>query len=444
MSRDWLFDMVASTDRAPGSTLDYSVAKFRFFLFLLVIGILIGPCSAPCLAEEPDLPKHWNPKQSAGANNGRADLETNATNSSIWPRIVIDTEDVPDFVAPVDLNNDGRTDILAVDGYRRGVFWYQNTPDTQTTWTRYLVYQEESDNNAVAEDFNGDGFVDIAGFTENDSYEDVVTLWSNTDGQGQSWEAQELSAGGYEWLAAADCNQDGNLDLVLAGNTVYWLENPGSDAGEWIRHTVDADPGVWRVENVFAADIDGDGDKDILGAAGKEFSWWENQQGGSVWVKHVIEQNLPGDASCILAVDVDNDQDLDVVGAEEDGGLVSLYLNTNGDASIWYEVEIDGALPGAEQLFAKDMDGDGDQDLLVQSDNQGIACYVNDGGTGHTWSQKPVDPSGQSVAAADLFGIGVNVIFGASWEGTSWWRNKLLDNSAGQLIPIYKLLLLKD
>lgn len=63
-----------------------------------------------------------------------------------------------------------------------------------------------------------------------------------------------------------------------AGNAddITWWENIAGDGTAWSGHTVD---GTFdRAYSVHAADLDGDGDMDVLGAAGiaDEITWWEN------------------------------------------------------------------------------------------------------------------------------------------------------------------------
>ena len=68
---------------------------------------------------------------------------------------------------------------------------------------------------------------------------------------------------------------------------------------------------------VYAADIDGDGDMDVLGAAfnGDDLAWWENTTGdGTSWTEHMLDGSFDG-AWSVYAADVDGDGDMDVLGA---------------------------------------------------------------------------------------------------------------------------------
>ena len=68
---------------------------------------------------------------------------------------------------------------------------------------------------------------------------------------------------------------------------------------------------------VHAADVDGDGDIDVLGAAGidDDITFWENSNGaGTSWTEHTLAGGFDG-ASSVYAADVNGDGALDVIGS---------------------------------------------------------------------------------------------------------------------------------
>ena len=72
---------------------------------------------------------------------------------------------------------------------------------------------------------------------------------------------------------------------------------------------------------VYAADVDGDGDTDVLGAAtlADDIAWWENTAGdGTAWTEHTVDGDFDS-ARSVFAADVDGDGDLDVLGASSFG-----------------------------------------------------------------------------------------------------------------------------
>ena len=69
--------------------------------------------------------------------------------------------------------------------------------------------------------------------------------------------------------------------------------------------------------DIYASDLDGDGDMDILGAAqvADDITWWEND-GDESFTKRTIDGSFNG-ARAVHAADVDGDGDIDVLGAAE-------------------------------------------------------------------------------------------------------------------------------
>jgi hypothetical protein len=81
---------------------------------------------------------------------------------------------------------------------------------------------------------------------------------------------------------SADINGDGNMDIIGAahmGNEVVWWENTNGSGTSWAEHTVDGS--FTAPVSVFPEDIDSDGDIDILGTSDSDYDlvWWENYSG---------------------------------------------------------------------------------------------------------------------------------------------------------------------
>ena len=120
------------------------------------------------------------------------------------------------------------------------------------------------------------------------------------------------------WFAAAmvfGCSHVGNMDGDAAPDTDSDTDTDTYCNPTWTEHTVD---GTFdNATSVFAADVDGDGDMDVLGAAfgDDEIAWWENTAGdGTAWTEHTVDGAFDG-AFSVYATDVDGDGDMDVLGA---------------------------------------------------------------------------------------------------------------------------------
>ena len=128
--------------------------------------------------------------------------------------------------------------------------------------------------------------------------------------------------------------------------------------------------------SVFAADLDGDGDVDVLSAlnADNKIAWYRND-GNENFTPLTISSAANG-AFSVFAADVDGDGDLDVASASYSDGKIAWYEN-DGSGNFTPHT-ISTAAIGALSVFAADVDGDGDLDMLSASfaDNK-IAWYEN-------------------------------------------------------------------
>lgn len=233
----------------------------------------------------------------------------------------------------VDVNGDGRTDILAFasdgvyvalntgSGFAGMQKWYDGF-GTAKAWTvdktpRFL------------QDMNGDGRPDVVGISNAGVY---VALNTGTKfDAARQWSAQFAGKDGWTMAAhprtLADVDGDGRPDLVaFASDGVYVATNTGSGlramtrwqggfgtAAGWL---VGAHPRV-------LADVNGDGRADVVGfdndgvtvalSTGKGFAAparWSGEFGGKAWRNNSLPRQV---------TDVDGDGKADVVGFSAEG-----------------------------------------------------------------------------------------------------------------------------
>ena len=197
----------------------------------------------------------------------------------------------------------------------------------------------------------------------------------------------------------ADLDGDGDADVLSTashGGTIVWYENLG---GEAFSHRRLITAKVSGVGSLFATDLDGDGDVDVLSAptGGSMIAWHENLGGGMFSHLRVISTEAFARISyysriSMFAADLDGDGDADVLSASYDGDVEVLSASRNGgwgdDKIAWFEnlgggtfsgqrvITKDG--DGASAVFAADLDGDGDADVLSASEgDDNIAWYEN-------------------------------------------------------------------
>jgi len=191
--------------------------------------------------------------------------------------------------------------------------------------------------------------------------------------------------------------------------------------GPWTDHVIATAAGAAR--SVFAADVDGDGDSDVLSAseADDKIAWYENDGTPSVgaWTEHAISTSADG-ARLVVAADVDGDGDTDVLSASANDDKIAWYEN-DGTPSVgpWTAHVISTAADAARSVFAADVDGDGDTDVLSSSlDDDKVAWYENDGTPSvGAWTEHAISTTADgawSVFAADVDGDGDTDVL-SSW-----------------------------
>lgn len=96
--------------------------------------------------------------------------------------------------------------------------------------------------------------------------------------------------------------------------------------------------------------------------------------GGPKWTKHIIDDNFI-EARQVYAGDMDNDGDMDVVTSSDRGNEVVWYEN---DARSWIKHSIDKNILGARCVYVADIDGDDDLDVIATGfDDDQVVWYEN-------------------------------------------------------------------
>jgi hypothetical protein len=334
-------------------------------------------------------------------------------------------------VYAADIDGDDDIDVVGAGSNCDDITWWENDDGSGTSWTEHTVDDTFDGARWVyAADVDGDDDLDIigAGF-----YADEIAWWENDDGSGTSWTKHSVDGDfdGALYVYAADVNGDDDLDILGAGyypDDITWWENTDGAGTSWTEHTVDGafDGAI----SVNAADVDGDGDMDVLGAAWllDDISWWENDDGsGTSWTKHTVDDDFDGPRS-VYAADVDGDDDLDILGAGFYADEITWWENDDGSGTSWIEHTVESNINGPESIYAADVDGDGDMDVLGAVRNAAVVIWwENHDGSGTSWTKHTVDDPfdwARSVYAADVDGDDDLDILGAAREDDdiTWWE----------------------
>jgi len=264
-----------------------------------------------------------------------------------WPRVA--------DVEAADFNGDGKNDlVVAAFGHRTtgqiAILENRTTDAAHPEFITHTIDPRTGGIHVIPADLNDDGKMDFVTVLAQEH--ETVLAYINKGTGDFAFERKVIYAAphpnwGSTGIQLVDLDGDGDLDVLLThGDTfddgivkpyhgIQWLENKGGYP--FVEHTLANMPGVHRA---VAADIDGDGDLDIVAcallAAGSNVDertlpalvWLEQTKPG-IFVRHTIEMGFPRHATLDVG-DIDGDGDIDIV-----VGNFSLDRKMPGVIDVW-------------------------------------------------------------------------------------------------------------
>jgi hypothetical protein len=295
---------------------------------------------------------------------------------------------IPTAVVTGDFNGDGRLDWAVSNGEDNSIWLYFGNGDGTSALPTILPTSGIGPAWMIATDLNGDGYLDLV-VAEVDSLTIGVFL-GNGDGTFQT-EARYSVPAPPLFVLAGDFTGDGNIDIAagMIGTTATGpvAVLPGDGAGHLGTALYTGDPnqsvGYW----LAAADLNGDGKLDLIvvdpddGLPHGGAQAYLNNGNGTFTAGQLIFQNqisvAPYEIALSVAIaDLNNDGCADVVMTESYGLAYVFNGNCNGTFATPGTTYALGDIGGAIQLV--DVNGDGVLDLVAS----GI-LLSGAGGTGY-------------------------------------------------------------
>lgn len=317
-------------------------------------------------------------------------LYLNGGDGTSWTRVTIAPRDtlVAMDVAARDIDDDGDLDIAAISLFQRGedfasegdVVWYENPGgDLTDTWTRHDISLLWGARSLASADLDGDELPDLV----------VSAVYINSEGNGVYWFRN--TGGGFEGPAAidaaigavssvevSDIDGDGDIDVVAASNDdtrqIAWYENGGEGGAgtSFTKHTVASGAEFYAV---FIANVDGDGDREIIASRNNTLVWYDpTADKAQAWTANDIASFGGSNDLVISAADLDGDGDMDVAASTRPEAEVRVFLR---EGAGWAEAEVANGY-AASFINIGDINGDLRYDLVTST-------YGHSGGDRLAW-----------------------------------------------------------
>lgn len=316
-------------------------------------------------------------------------------------------------LATADFDNDGDNDVVFTDDYNNAnqiSLWNNNGTGTFTLAQNFATTDTLDFIGGIkAGDINGDAAVDLITVIDNGAIHQIG-VWTN-DGAGSFTNSPFTTTNRLDQIELVDIDGDGDLDLIgEATDTLYtslglatYINTAGSfSAGSSFQPVASA-----KLYDISVADIDGDGDMDVLGSVystQEEINLFTNDGTGN-FISTIIATSYSYGAPIVEDFDLDGDMDLFVPWGE----YGAEFWTNDGIGNFTLIGSLDTRSYGTA---AGDIDGDGDKDIFALEYYVGNRTIINNTNGG---SATPLE-----LDSAQLV-IFYNETGGANWTDKTNW-----------------------
>ncbi len=321
------------------------------------------------------------------------------------PAYLVGNEHDPPSVVVGDVNGDGFADVLVPDWANSQIDILNGNADGSLSPPQLLsVFQAYA---VAVADMNGDGKTDvIAVGSDNSQTSTVSILLGDGHGNFQPASSQQTVNGPYpSVIGVADIDGDGQPDLVLyVQGALVWLRNTGG--GNFAPPVTLATPAY---NFIALADFNNDGKPDLLypvlnsSTGTNAFHLLMNQGGGNFTDQ--VPTALTGMSGTPTVIDFDLDGIPDLVVQQVVNSTTNILYSFrgNGDGSFTQVGSMN--LSWSYYFVTADFDHDGLPDLAGTNDSQ--IMYLFGDGHGNFTPQPIVSPAGIFVGVGDINGDGL-------------------------------------
>ncbi len=339
----------------------------------------------------------------SGASTLSVDRNTSAagslTSSSFTASTALSTASGPTNVHLADVDGDGKPDIIVVEAGATAVGIFRNTSTSGSISFATRVDVSTSVSGLIpievtVADYDGDGRPDLA---VSSSYSGNIVVLQNASSSGTvSFNAAVAftSGSGSFGITSADFDGDGKMDIAVVdtGSASVAVFRNTASAGtinsSSFASAVNFATGSTPID-VEAADIDGDGQMDIITSnlGSNTISILHNTaSAGSItsgsFASHVDFASGTNPSGLGIG-DIDGDGKVDIAVSNSNSNSISVYRNTSTSGSISSgslatKVDFSTSGTGPEGMSIGDLDLDGKPDIVVACESSnGLSVFRN-------------------------------------------------------------------